>query len=214
MTQLQSLPLFPLDLVLYPGEQLPLHIFEMRYKLLAQRCLEHDEPFGIVWFDDEEEVMAPVGCTARIRRVLQRYDDGEMDILVVGQRRVRLLDTYEVEPYLTTDAELIEEPEEALDRAERERVITQHMKLLELVGHTVRPSLYQNQPHLSYVLAQNGGLQTHQKQHVLETLTENERITYLIRHFEELIPHIKQQETLRRKIRSNGYFKDFPDSEE
>lgn len=207
MAQIQSLPVFPLGAVLYPGEQLPLHIFEERYKRLVNHCLTHDAPFAIVWA--EEGAMAEVGCTARIQRVLQTYDDGQMDIVVAGEERVRFAETYDAAPYLTADADVIEEPPETLNRMERERVITQHMKLLELVGHAVRPSLYENEPFLSYVLAQNGGLTAEQKQEVLETLAENDRIEYLIRHFEMLLPRVEAEETLRRKIRSNGHFKDF-----
>jgi ATP-dependent Lon protease len=84
------------------------------------------------------------------------------------------------------------------------------MKLLELAGRTVRPTLYENVAQLSFVLAQNAGLDTSQKQKVLELSGENERIRYLIQHFESLIPRVEQQEDVRRRIRSNGHFKDFP----
>jgi len=87
------------------------------------------------------------------------------------------------------------------------------MKLLELAGRTVRPTLYEGVERLSFVLAQNAGLNTVQKQEVLELPSENERIEYLIRHFENLIPRIEQREDVRRRIRSNGHFKDFPPEE-
>lgn len=208
MALIQSLPLFPLGLVLYPRERLPLHIFEERYKELTHYCLEHDTPFGIVFAEDS--TLATTGSTARIQEVVTRYDDGRMDILVEGEQRFRLEQVYERESYLTADVEMLDEAEPAMDVALKERVITQHMKLLELAGRTVRPSLYEDVEYLSFVLAQNAGLDTAQKQEVLELDTEAERIRYLIRHFEALIPRIEQREDVRRRIQSNGHFKDFP----
>jgi ATP-dependent Lon protease len=87
------------------------------------------------------------------------------------------------------------------------------MKLLELAGRTVRPDLYENVDRLSFVLAQNSALDGEQKQELLEYTTENERIRSLIHHFESIIPRIKQQEGVKRRIRSNGHFKDFPPEE-
>lgn len=212
MPTIRSLPLFPLGLVLYPHERLPLHIFEQRYKELTRYCLEHDAPFGIVLFDEGE--MARTGSTARIREVLNRYEDGRMDILVEGEQRFRLGQLYSRKSYITADVELMEEePDEGVDFALRERVITQHMKLLELAGRTVRPTLYEGVDYLSFVLAQNAGLETAQKQELLELPSENERIEYLIHHFQQLIPRVEQREDVRRRIRSNGHFKDFPPEE-
>ena len=208
MPILRSLPLFPLGLVLYPNERLPLHIFEPRYKEMVAYCEEEEAPFGIVLFD--EGSMARVGCTARIDRTLNRYDDGRLDILVQGEERFRVLAVYDEAAYITADVEPISEPEQRPERALRERAITQHMKLLELAGRTVRPSLYQGVREVSYVLAHNAGLSPEQKQAVLELVTENERIAYLIEHFEGLIPRVEQIEEVRRKIQSNGHMKDFP----
>lgn len=202
------MPLFPLGLVLYPGEQTPLHIFEPRYKEMVGRCMEQDEPFGIVLFEEDE--MADVGCTARIVRIVEQYEDGRMDIVVEGEQRFRILDLYENESYLTVDGETIDEPEETPQRNLQQRLITQHMRLLELAGRTVRPSLYQDVDTLSYVIAPNAGLSSEQKQDVLEILTENKRVAYLVDHLEALIPRVRKMEDLRRRIQSNGHFKDFP----
>jgi len=202
--RIERLPLFPLEVVLYPGEQLPLHIFEPRYRRLVTHCLEEDRPFGIVLA--EAGKLAQVGSLARITRVLARYGDGRMDILVTGEDRFRILQLYAEEPYLTADVERIVEPWEVPERALRERLITQHMRLLELVGRTVRPSLYENVRYLSYVIAPNAGLTMQQQQEVLELLTENERVAYLVSHLERLLPQIEQMEAVRRRVQSNGHF--------
>ncbi|PSQ72065.1 MAG: ATP-dependent protease [Bacteroidetes bacterium QH_2_64_26] len=211
MNSIDALPLFPLSLVLYPGEQLSLHIFEERYKDLTAYCLEHDVPFGIVRVEDEE--WADVGTTARIEQVAKRYEDGRADIIVQGEERFRIQDVHERFSYYTADVTLLEDENTSVDLELKERVITQHMKLLELAGRTVRPDLYEDIDRLSFVLAQNGALDGSQKQELLEHTTENERIRYLIHHFESVIPRIEQQEGVQRRIRSNGHFKDFPPEE-
>lgn len=210
MASIDSLPLFPLSLVLYPNEELPLHIFEERYKALTQYCLEHDVAFGIIWADDER---ARVGTTARIDRVVKQYEDGRLDIVVHGEERFRIERVHERSSYDTADVTLLSDEEEDVDLDLKERVITQHMKLLELAGRTVRPDLYENVEVLSFVLAQNAALSDEQKQEVLELTSENERIRYLIHHFESIIPRIEQQEGMQQRIRSNGHFKDFPPEE-
>lgn len=208
MATIDSLPLFPLGLVLYPGEQLPLHIFEERYKDLTRYCLDHDVPFGIVLVDDGS--LASTGTTARIQEVTNRYEDGRLDLLVHGEERFLVEQVYQRKSYYTADVTLRPETGETVDPSLKERAITQHMKLLELAGRTVRPDLYRDEPRLSYVLAQNAGLDDEQKQAVLELDHESDRIAFLVDHFEQLIPRVEQQGNLQRKIRSNGHFKDFP----
>lgn len=211
MASIDSLPLFPLDLVLYPGEHLPLHIFEERYKELTQYCLDHDVAFGIV--RAQEDAMAEVGTTARIREVATRYEDGRMDIVVEGEERFRLMELHSEKSYYTADVVLLDEEEQSVDIDLKERVITQHMKLLELAGRTVRPDLYKDEEFLSFVLAKNAALDGEQKQELLEMTNENDRIQYLIRHFETLIPRVEKKEDVHRRIRSNGHFRDFPPEE-
>lgn len=209
---IESLPLFPLGVVLYPHGRMPLHIFEVRYQDLVAFCLDHDLPFGVLLF--EEGDMADVGCTARIEKVTARYEDGKMDILVRGEHRFRVVDVRQERTYLTASVELLEDASESLRSDLKERAITQHMKLLELAGRTVRPSLYQGVEDVSFVMAHNAGLTLDQKQKVLELSAENDRIAFLVNHFEELIPRVEQIEDVRRKIQSNGHFPDFPPANE
>ena len=209
MASIDSLPLFPLDLVLYPNERLPLHIFEERYKELIQYCLDHDVSFGIV--RSEDDTLADVGTTARIDEVVNRYEDGRMDIAVQGEERFRILELRQEKSYYTAEVSLLdEEDDEPVDLALKERVITQHMKLLELAGRTVRPDLYQDVEYLSYVLAQNAALDGEQKQELLEEPSENGRIRYLIRHFESLIPKVEQKEDVRDALEKANSVTDRP----
>lgn len=208
MTLFHDLPLFPLGIVLYPRERVPLHIFEPRYKEMIEYCLDEERPFGVVLFDDGK--IAEVGCTASVYRIVNRYSDGRLDIVVQGEERFRVQHIHQVRSFLTADVEKITEPREPVKSELKERAITQHMKLLELAGRTVRPSLYQDVREISFVLAHNAGLTLQQKQAVLEMVRENERIAYLVEHFENLIPRVEHMDDVRRKIQSNGHFKDFP----
>jgi uncharacterized protein len=98
-----EIPLFPLDVVLFPNMILPLHIFEERYKEMVQRCVRESLPFGVVLVREiapgtNRVETFPVGCTARIARV-ERLPDGCMNIEVIGENRFRILDTHEQFPY-------------------------------------------------------------------------------------------------------------------
>src|SRR3954453_5464203 len=86
--EIERLPLFPLGLVLLPGELVPLHIFEERYKQMIGECLDQEREFGILWLADDG--LKDVGCAARITRVLEQFDDGGMNILAEGTTPFRM----------------------------------------------------------------------------------------------------------------------------
>lgn len=140
-----EIPLFPLRSVLCPGVALPLHIFEERYRLMINRCIERGEPFGVVLLREGRDVgplkgqVAAVGTTAAIRRA-GTYPDGRLDILTVGQQRFRLEGVDNVsEPYLVGQVSLLDEPTgpetEVADRAQRVgRRFIEYLELLQPEG--------------------------------------------------------------------------------
>lgn len=201
-----ALPLFPLGLVLFPGEAVPLHIFEDRYRDLVRHCLETEDPFGIVLTEGDD--LASVGCVARIGRVLERYEDGRMDILVVGEERFAIKEVRQERSYLTARVSSYEPIEPLAIGEERERVITLHMKLLELAGETIRPAIYEGPKRISFVVAQNAGLDNARKQELLELRTEEERLEYLADYLEAIIPEIREARARRQRVQSNGHFKE------
>ena len=89
----ERIPLFPLNVVLFPGQSLPLHIFERRYREMTRHCIETNSPFGILFYDEGN--LARVGCSARIVKILKQYEDGRSDILTAGERVFQLLRTNE-----------------------------------------------------------------------------------------------------------------------
>ncbi|HVR05179.1 MAG TPA: LON peptidase substrate-binding domain-containing protein, partial [Solirubrobacteraceae bacterium] len=107
---LANFPLFPLDLVALPSESVPLHIFEERYRTMIERCLREDREFGIVWLSDEE--LKPIGCACAIDRVLERTEDGRMNILARGTRPFRLLERQDDLPYPAGVVEFLDEPDD------------------------------------------------------------------------------------------------------
>jgi Lon protease-like protein len=110
MTRVSALPLFPLNLVLFPGQLLPLHIFEPRYRLMINECLSGQALFGVVLIRQAQEVSGEatpfeVGTTARIGQI-ERLEDGRMNILCVGETRFKVTALHHHRPFLTGDAEL------------------------------------------------------------------------------------------------------------
>src|SRR5918996_2974831 len=113
--EMTELPIFELPVVLLPGELLPLHIFEERYKRMVARSLDGGEPFGIV-LRDEHGGARRVGCTAHVTDVVERFDDGRMNIVVAGELPFRVLDRADAPEYPVGEVELIDlgaEPEPA-----------------------------------------------------------------------------------------------------
>lgn len=129
---MSQLPLFPLNTVLFPGAPLTLHIFEERYRLMIGRCLEANEPFGVVLIKSGSEVagLGPaaqpysIGCTARIADS-QALDDGRLNITAIGMERFRIRSLAYQQPYLVGDAEkfplTVEQPAQVRQIARRLR---------------------------------------------------------------------------------------------
>src|SRR4051794_15603274 len=118
MQDLQTFPLFPLGLVALPGEAVPLHVFEPRYRVMFADLLENDDAFGIVWADDEG--LREAGCACRVEQVLERYDDGRLDVVCRAEAPIAVAGPLSHDPYpaarvvvLTDDDEAAEGPGEA-----------------------------------------------------------------------------------------------------
>ena len=154
--------------------------------------------------------MKEVGCVAKVSKITESFEDGSKNIIVTGQERFKVLQVHNKRSYLTADFEAILDLPSAAESAQVDRLIAQHIKLLELAGRTPSPSLYENRDRLSFFVAHNAGLNLEQKQTVLETRAESMRVEYLITHLERFIPAVEEAESIRQKIKSNGHFKDFP----
>jgi len=198
---LQRFPLFPLGIVLLPGEVVPLHIFEERYKLMIGECLEQEREFGIVWLSDDG--LREVGCTARITQLLERMDDGRMNILVQGARPFRLLRRIDEMRYPAGDVELLEE-DEGDPRVEagtdaRER----YAELVERVSDS-RPSQSDLEQLDAYGMAATLDFELEAKQGLLELRSEERRLERLSELFRATLERLDHSEAVAERARSNG----------
>src|SRR4051812_45679392 len=109
----RDFPLFPLGLVALPTEVVPLHIFEQRYKTMIGECLEKETEFGIVWLADDG--LRPIGCACRITEVLERMEDGRLNILTRGTRAFRVIARQDELPYPAGTIEFLKDHEEEPD---------------------------------------------------------------------------------------------------
>ncbi|MDT0630483.1 LON peptidase substrate-binding domain-containing protein [Rubrivirga litoralis] len=203
------LPLFPLGLVLLPGEPVPLHIFEPRYREMVRVCLDGDQPFGVVYAS--ETALAAVGSAARIADVTTTYDDGRLDIVAVGESRFRVVEVHRDQSYLTADVERVEDEAEDDDSKARQRAIARHMRLLEMAGEEPRIDRYNGVDSVSFMIGRNAGLDLDDKQRLLEMQTEEARIRYLADHLGSLLVRLKQVRELRDLARGDGHAEGFPD---
>ena len=203
------LPLFPLGVVLLPGEPVPLHIFEPRYKEMVRDCIDGDRPFGIVYASEER--VADVGCTARIERVAARYDDGRLDIVAVGEQRFRVDEIHRDLAYLSADVEAVEDAAADDDAGARQAAIARHMKLLELAGGEPTPLRYDQAIPVSFVIGRNAGLDLADKQRLLEMDREAARIRFLSEHLGELLVRLEKAREFRDLARGDGHADGMPD---
>ena len=205
------LPLFPLGVVLLPGEPIPLHIFEPRYKEMVRECIDGDRPFGIVYASEED--VATVGCTARIERVAARYSDGRLDIVAVGEARFHVETIHRDRSYLTADVSGLEDEPDAGAQGVRSSAIARHLKLLEMAGEEPDPQRYDQGLPASFVIARNAGLDLADKQKLLEMVRESDRLRTLSDHLEGLLVRLKKARDLRSLARGDGHADGFPSIE-
>lgn len=200
------LPLFPLNVVLFPASSLPLHIFEERYKTLVRECLDHGTDFGINLL--RPGGMEDVGCTATVVRLTRTYDDGRMDIVVRGERIYRLTGlTEDPSPYGVGTVEFLTDLERSVDPALADQVIQLFsivQRLATREGFSADP-LSGEIPRLSFVVAQKAGLDLDERQTLLEMRDENDRLDMLRRHLEVLIPLLEKKDVLDQLKQNDGY---------
>ena len=196
------LPLFPLDIVLFPGTPLPLHIFEPRYKEMIGECLEQKKLFGVIRAQDT--TLADVGCTAEILAVTKTYDDGRMDIVAQGRDRFELLQVNQERAFLRGEILYVADEPDKPTSAEREHAIELHRQILALAN--AQQDLPEGEePPLSYHLAGSLPLDLDFKQKLLGLRSEARRIQNVIEYFEGILPSLRRAVLIRQKAGGNGH---------
>jgi Lon protease-like protein len=208
-SEVRDFPLFPLPLVLLPTEVVPLHIFEERYKEMIGRCLDEQQEFGIVWLSDDG--LKDVGCTARVAEVLERMEDGRLNILVRGGTPFRLLERQEDHAYPAGTVELLGDGEEPVPEPEpdpepqgpggeaRER----YADLLESLTDE-RPEQGALEELSAYEMAATVDIDLQVKQGLLELRSEEARLRLLARLFKAGIKSLERAREVADRASGNG----------
>ena len=196
------LALFPLELVLFPGAPLPLHIFEPRYKELIAECLEEKKGFGMV--RAKENAVAEVGCTAVILNVDRQYDDGRMDISAEGKQRFSIVELNHDREFLQAEVTWFddEEPPTVPD-TDSANAVELHKQLFRVLGQEAE--IEENVPSLSFHLANSLPVDLDFKQAFLEMKSEAERLETLIEYYRATIPQLEKTMRAREKASGNGH---------
>jgi Lon protease-like protein len=200
---IERFPLFPLGLVLLPGEPQPLHIFEERYKTMVHACLDDESEFGILWMGDHG--LQEIGCTAQITQVLEQAEDGRMNIVVQGSRPFRLERRIDDMEYPAGDIELLDDEDAGVepDPVAGEAARRGYADLVERVTDT-RPSESDLSELNAYSMAATIAFELEAKQELLELRSENERLTRLAALCERAMEHLQYSEEAAERARSNG----------
>lgn len=205
----ERIPLFPLNVVLLPGADLPLHIFEPRYRQMVGRCLEDKDEFGMLLALPKGIVR--VGCTARIVEVVKRYQDGRLDILTVGCEPFRVVELLNAEAYvqdhlLEGHVDYLDDRERPIDAAVRRELIGLYEACHTLIFEDY-PKNIQNDSdeNLSYVIAATLPMDLLWKQQVLELRSEADRQERLLSYLRGWAPHLQKVEKAQAHSAGNGH---------
>ncbi len=202
MIKPDRIPLFPLNVVLFPDARIPLHIFEPRYKIMIARCIEEPIAFGMI--------LAPagglrsVGCTAAVSQVLRTHSDGRMDILVVGRDVFRIDRMIDEKPYFEGLVQYLEDEPVADPSFQRDELLRLfrecHTRVFGEPGGSDSGGV-----NLSYRLASTLPLDLTHKQELLEMRSEMQRRSRLMDILQEWLPRFERNARFRSKAAGNGH---------
>ena len=196
--------LFPLGLVLLPTEQVPLHIFEPRYRELIGECLERDEPFGLVFADDDG--VRRVGTLANVVEVTDRFDDGRLNIVVEGGERFRLVELTDGRSFHTGTIEPLDDVDDPPADEDVERALAVFRRLVELTGADVEvPNEVTGRP--SFEIGSRFELAPELKLELLEEPRERVRLVRLCEILEALAAAVERQREIAELASRNGRVK-------
>ena len=194
-------PLFPLGIVALPHELVPLPIFEPRYRTMIAECLEHGSEFGIVWA--AEDGQRPIGCAMEIAEVLERMDDGRLNILTRGTRPFRVVDEREDLPYPAGTVEFLEDKDEDADAGTAKSAHDAYGELVEqATDRTLDPEELDAMSASEMAATVDFGLEA--KQGLLDLRSENARLRLVARLFRAALKRLAFIERAQERARSNG----------
>jgi Lon protease-like protein len=200
----ERIPLFPLNVVLFPGANLPLHIFEPRYREMVKTCLQEKSEFGMLL--SMPNGVARVGCTAEIVEVVKHYPDGRMDILTVGRAPFRVVNLFSDNPLLEGHVDYLED-REAPGNPSVQRALVELYEACHTLIYDDYPKNLQGTPsdELSFLVAGTLPMDLLWKQQILELRSESDRQERLVAYLREWAPHLQKSEAMRQRAGGNGH---------
>ena len=200
------IPIFPLGLVVYPGEALHLHIFEPRYKQLIQDCNSGKKPFGIPTVIDNK--VQEFGSLVEITEISKEYDNGEMDIKTKGVQVFRILEIVEKIPDKLYSGAIVNYPANyGRGIPELMKKVMSGIRELHQLLNITKDFKKEDAELTAYEVAHHIGLSIQEEYELLNLLDERQRQEYLKRHLAKAIPMVSGMEELKEKIKLNGHFK-------
>jgi Lon protease-like protein len=200
------LPVFPLRLVVFPGEALNLHIFEPRYRQLIRECIEEQKPFGIPPVIEKD--LRHLGTLMEITELAKEYPDGRMDVRTRGISVFRILHHVEEVPDKLYSGAIVTYPKNVTETGDgriARKIIAEVRRLYELLNVSER---FPEERELnSYDLGHLVGLSYEQEYELLAIFTELQRLEYIRRHLSSIVPVIQELEAMKERIQRNGHFR-------
>src|ERR1700684_374779 len=198
------IPLFPLEVVLFPGMPLPLHIFEPRYRIMLARCINEKIEFGLILALGAE--LAKIGCTAEIVEKLKEYPDGRVDILCEGRVLFRPIEVLHEKEYQEAIADYLPEDIPLQDPEKESQLLERFQVCHALVfGQPWIVSSRDDELSLAFQMAARLPLELETKQKLLEIRQESARRAFLLLKINELLPQLAQRQRLRQVAGGNGH---------
>ena len=199
-------PIFPLSIVVYPGESLNLHIFEPRYKQLINQCYSDKKPFGIPAVIDNH--VQDYGTLVNILEITTVHENGEMDIKTQGERVFRVLEVIKEVPDKLYSGAIVNYPQNYNSGSSEvmRRVVTSIRELYKLLN-VEKEFSKQDEELNSYDVAHHVGMSLQEEYELLGLMHERQRQEYLKRHLTRVIPLVAEMEHLKEKVKLNGHFK-------
>jgi Lon protease-like protein len=193
--------LFPLNLVLVPGEQAPLHIFEPRYRELISECLDFGNDFGLVLEDDEG--LREVGTRCNVVEVIDRFPDGRLNVVVEATERFQLLEVTDGRAFRTAEVETLpDEPDTPLED-EVEEVLAAYARVVA-AAEAELDDLDLDADSVAYQIAARIDFGTEVKQGLLELRSERERVVKLAPMLNQAAEAVEREREIRMRAAGNG----------
>ncbi len=201
------IPIFPLSIVVYPGEALNLHVFEPRYKQLISECIREKKNFGITTVLDKK--MEELGTQMEILEVVKEYDNGELDIKTRGVNVFRILEVIKTLPDKMYWGAIVNYPPNVTmqDNTDIARLILEEVKRLYTLVSLEEKFPIHKSSMISYEIGHLVGFTKKQEYELLGLFTESQRLEYIRRHLNTITPIIKELEQMKARVQMNGHFR-------